>query len=134
MQRFLILVSTWVILGVTASTVRAQGAPATCPSDVAATVSQACPCTSFKNHGQYTKCVQKQALALRKGGCAVGELAKITRCAAASTCGKPHNLVVCCNKRGHAKLLSSDKCTSKGGTVLADATTICGAACPTPAP
>ena len=134
MQRSLILVLVWTMLGVAASTVRAASTPATCPGDVSANVRQACPCGSFKNHGQFMKCVQKQTLALRKGGCAVAELAKQTRCWAASICGKPHNLVVCCNKRGHAKLLSTDKCTSKGGTVLANTTTLCDAACPTSLP
>jgi hypothetical protein len=74
----------------------------TCPDDVGAALAAACPCAdnghgqSWKNHGQYVKCVVQFRNDLRKQGC-LDDTAKrtIAKCAARSTCGK-EGAVLCC--------------------------------------
>jgi hypothetical protein len=94
----------WVLslaLLATASPALAQTGGA-CPEDVAAAVAAACPCgadaqgQSWKNHGQYVRCVVRFRNDLRKQGC-LDDAAKrtIARCAARSTCGK-EGAVLCC--------------------------------------
>jgi len=130
MQRYLIMVLLGASLIVTGHAARAQ--TSTCPADVNADVMQACPCDSFKNHGQFMKCVRNRLDALRKSGCDANSTAQAGRCAAASICGKRHSPIICCNRHGHAKLASADKCTTKGGTVMTGMKSICEPTCPPP--
>ena len=61
----------------------------TCPSDVAAVVAAACPCTgTWRNHGQYVRCVVHTRHALRRVGCSGDALRGIGPGAARSTCGR----------------------------------------------
>jgi hypothetical protein len=88
-----------------AGTAAAQSACPTdgsCPADVGACLSEACPCAadsagvSWKNHGQYVKCVVHLRNDLRKAGCIDTDAKRtIARCAAKSTCGK-EGAVLCC--------------------------------------
>jgi hypothetical protein len=105
------------------SALMAQPPPADCPSDIGAAVAAACPCDgpqqggSWKNHGQYQRCVVHSRNALRKQGCLTPEAKKtIARCAAKSTCGKV-GAVLCC--------ADSSVGTCTDGTCSNDATIAC---------
>jgi hypothetical protein len=73
-----------------------------CPPDVGAALAAACPCDAdsnghtWRNHGQYVKCVVQFRNQMRQQGC-LDDAGKrtIARCAARSTCGKP-GFVLCC--------------------------------------
>jgi hypothetical protein len=87
-----------VILALGASKAEAQE----CPEDVGAALAEACPCDasgpgqSWKNHGQYVKCVVQLRNRLRKAGCLDAAAKRtIASCAARSTCGK-EGAVLCC--------------------------------------
>jgi hypothetical protein len=87
-----------VLVALSAQPVRAQS----CPEDVGAALAAACPCDadgqgrSWKNHGQYVKCVVHLRNDLRKAGCLTPEAKRtIASCAARSTCGK-EGAVLCC--------------------------------------
>jgi hypothetical protein len=73
-----------------------------CPVDVGACITEACPCAadadgvSWRNHGQYVKCVAHLRNDLRKAGCLDADAKRtIASCAARSTCGK-EGAVLCC--------------------------------------
>ena len=133
MRRHVMAVLVGAVITLAAVATWAQ-APAACLADgLRAAVAQACPCGSARNHGQFMKCVRKQMNEMRKSGCDVKTTTQVTRCAAQSICGKPKTPVVCCNRHGHPKLTSADKCTAKGGTVMPGVTSLCDAVCPTPA-
>lgn len=91
--RFFVLVGALVL----PATLIAKGKPPmTCPPDVGAAVEAACPCAgTWKNHGQYVRCVAHERHALKKAGCFTAGVPKQMRCAARSTCGKV-GAVVCC--------------------------------------
>lgn len=85
---------------------KGKPAPITCPTDVAATLADMCPCDGktlptgavqpWRNHGQYVSCVVRFRNALRKAGClSDDERRTVARCAARSTCGK--DAVLCCH-------------------------------------
>jgi len=127
MQRYILSVVIGGSLILAAAPARAQ----TCPvADVQAAIDQACPCGGFRNHGQYMKCVRKQVGQLAQAGCDVSER---IRCAASSVCGRPHSPVVCCNRRGRAKVFTAEKCLAGQGTVMTGLVRPCDAVCPTPA-
>jgi len=70
-----------------------------CPVDVGAAVAQCCPCddAQFSNHGRYVRCVAHAANALRRADCLDSAARRsIRKCAAKSTCSKPHDSVTCC--------------------------------------
>jgi hypothetical protein len=94
----------WKVVGFLAIAVVATStaARAQCPEDVGAALAAACPCDapgqgqSWRNHGQYVKCVVHLRNQLRKDGCLDDEAKRaIARCAARSTCGK-EGAVLCC--------------------------------------
>ena len=87
-----------VLVALSAQPVRAQS----CPEDVGAALAAACPCDadgqgrSWKNHGQYVKCVVHLRNDLRKADCLdTDQKRTIAKCAAKSTCGK-EGAVLCC--------------------------------------
>lgn len=87
-----------ILVSLPAQPVRAQS----CPEDVGAALAAACPCDadgqgrSWKNHGQYVKCVVHLRNDLRKAGCLDADAKRtIASCAARSTCGK-EGAVLCC--------------------------------------
>ena len=94
------------ILAILTIALAAAAAPALaladCPIDVGLALSDACPCNAdghgqtWKNHGQYVKCVVHLRNDLRKAGCLDADAKRtIARCAARSTCGKD-GAVLCC--------------------------------------
>ena len=103
-----------------------------CPSDIRATVAQACPCGSAKNHGHYMKCIRAQLKQLKKAGCEHKGLQRAAQCANTSTCGKARGPIVCCTKRGRAKLTSAEKCTARSGRVMSGVASLCDATCSAP--
>jgi len=93
--RLLVLVGTLAI----PATLIAKGKPqpVTCPPDAVAAIEAMCPCVgTWKNHGQYVRCVVHARNMFRRGGCLTADQRTgLARCAARSTCGKP-DAVVCC--------------------------------------
>lgn len=70
-----------------------------CAPDVGAAVAACCPCDSpqFSNHGRYVRCVAHAANALRRADCLDRDARRsMRRCAARSTCNKPHDFRTCC--------------------------------------
>jgi hypothetical protein len=98
-----------------------------CPGNPEAVIGQACPCNTFRNHGEYVNCVKQQARELEKSGCDKTEVSQVQRCASMAICGQAG--VVCCDARGRARVMAADRCTAKGGRVVAGATTICNVSC-----
>src|SRR5436853_7847840 len=103
MKKFALMISLSFL--VSAGTALAQTAcpnDGSCPTDVGACLAESCSCAadhgghSWKNHGQYVKCVVHLRNDLRKAGC-LDSAAKrtIASCAARSTCGK-EGAVLCC--------------------------------------
>jgi hypothetical protein len=96
--RLLVLAGTLLIPAATIAKGKPQ--PPSCPPDLAAALTQACPCDGgaqgWKNHGKYVNCVVHFRNSLRKSHC-LDSTSKRTlgSCAARSTCGKP-GAVVCC--------------------------------------
>lgn len=108
------------------------GSAAACPGNLISAINQACPCETFRNHGEYVNCVKKEARELEKGGCNRTEVSQIERCASMATCGQGG--IVCCDARGRARVMPADHCTAKAGTVIAGATSICNVSCQAAAP
>ncbi len=104
-----------------------------CPADVAAAITQACPCNGFATHGQYLRCLTHLASEFQRERCPRDAWREAVRCAAWSTCGKP-TAVVCCtsSRRGPRTRLSRDAatCTVAGGTPMGPGSICmtCGAA------
>ncbi|MEO6026866.1 MAG: hypothetical protein ABIR79_08390, partial [Candidatus Binatia bacterium] len=104
MRKFVLMISL-VLLGSAGPALAQSACPAQgCPTDVGACLAESCPCTapgngngaSWKNHGQYVKCVVHLRNDLRKAGCLDNDAKRtIARCAARSTCGK-EGFVLCC--------------------------------------
>src|SRR5574337_2055869 len=67
-------------------------------------VAVSCPCDSFKNHGQYMKCVTDTVNALGSANLPNECRGEVVSCAAHSTCGK-QGAVTCCrvDSRGRVK-------------------------------
>jgi len=113
-------------------TLMGEPARAECPPDVGVAVAAECPCDgpqqggSWKNHGQYQRCVVQFRNALRKQDCLTAETKKtIARCAAKSTCGKA-GFVLCCADSSVgtcSDTIPGDG--SKNGTCSNDATIAC---------
>jgi hypothetical protein len=97
-MRFFVMLAA-VLISFSAVPVQAQPS---CPEDVGALLASECPCgadkqgASWKNHGQYVKCVVHLRNQLRKDGCLDANAKRtIASCAARSTCGK-EGAVLCC--------------------------------------
>ena len=129
-MRELWLIVFLVLFG-SASTAFAQSACPTegCPTDVGACLAESCPCsgpsngpvTTWKNHGQYVKCVVHLRNDLRKAGCLDNEAKRtIAKCAARSTCGK-EGFVLCC-------FYDTTATCSAAGVCSNDDTKACGTA------
>lgn len=81
--------------------------PMPCPTDMDAAMAAACPCAgpgqgsesamSWKNHGQYVRCMVKLRNALRRSGCLTDETRRtVASCAAQSSCGRRNADPTCC--------------------------------------
>ena len=127
MSLFVVVVSVVLVSGA-----RAGAASSGCPSDIRAAVAQACPCDTAKNHGYHMTCIRNQLKQLKKDGCEQKQLQRAAKCANTSRCGKAHKPVVCCPKRGRAKLTSAENCTARGGRVMSGASSLCDAGCGVP--
>src|SRR5262245_28958686 len=69
-----------------------------------------CGCATAKNHGQYVRCVAGVANDLAESGDLPNNCkGEVVRCAAHSTCGKPHNSVTCCRVDSRGKVKCSIK-------------------------
>ena len=134
MQRFVFLLAVSLALGFSAPTFAADATPTVsqCPSDIRAAVEDACKCDSFRTHGKYITCVQRKLDDMKKLGCDAKQLRHAAKCASSSICGKEKKqLVVCCSKKGRAKIATADRCNAKQATIKTGVNSLCDAACDT---
>ncbi len=131
----------WVFVAVllaSSGTAFAQSAcptDGTCPADVGACLAESCPCAgpgngnaSWKNHGQYVKCVVHLRNDLRKAGCLDADAKRtIASCAARSTCGK-EGAVLCCTYDTSATCSDTVADGVPAGVCSSDGTTACDTA------
>lgn len=106
MRKAVIALVLCSILAPTTSWAKGPPEPIECPADVAAAMAAQCPCEgvvaaegaapTWRNHGQYVRCVAQYTNLLRKAECLTSEVKRdLKRCAARSTCGK-EGRVLCC--------------------------------------
>ncbi len=140
----LVLSLAWLGSAGTALAQSACPTDGSCPTDVGACLAESCPCAAdhgahtWKNHGQYVKCVVHLRNDLRKAGC-LDKAAKTTiaKCAAKSTCGKEGFTLCCfynvtCSDTNQTDGIASGVCSTDGTTACNTALDCVSCSDPTP--